>query len=83
MTEEVSASGGAFYISFDCAKYGCSGEILYGPCLTLNMHNGVPVIPYDIASQTSVTCPDCGTVNYTVDAELYYEGEEEGNDDED
>lgn len=80
MTEAGNtAPSGVFYLSFDCPQ--CDDEILYGPCLTTEEHQGAPVIPFDIAAQTTVRCPKCRTESYTGDVELYIDDDEEDEDD--
>lgn len=56
-----------FYLSMDCQNGDCEEEILEGLCVTTIEHNGLPVIPYDIAAQTNFNCRKCGASNYTGD----------------
>lgn len=58
-----------FYISMDCEH--CDEEIFYGVCVTTIEHNGRPVIPFDIAAQTTFTCNGCGKDSYTGDFEVF------------
>lgn len=60
-----------FYPTLNCAE--CDNEIYWGPCVTLiETDDGLPVIPLDIGAQ-QITCPDCGTNNYTGDVEILTE----------
>lgn len=58
----------AFYLSITCQS--CDEGILYGPCITTIEHEGLAVIPYDMAAQSSFTCSNCGASNYTGDFEI-------------
>lgn len=57
-----------FYLSVDCRQ--CDEEIIYGLCATTIEHNGMPVIPFDIAAQSDFRCDHCGAFNYTGDFEI-------------
>jgi hypothetical protein len=61
----------AFYFSIDCEN--CGEEIIDGLNVTTSEHNGRPVIPFDMASQSQFTCSDCGAVNYTGDFDVIVE----------
>ena len=63
---------GAFHLLAHCGN--CDEEIIHGPCLTTIEHDGLPVIPYDMAAQERFECDHCGAVNYTGDFELLTEG---------
>lgn len=62
-----------FYLTAQCAN--CDEDIVYGPCMTLIEHEGLPAIPFDMASQTSFECEACGQSSYTGDFELLSEDE--------
>jgi hypothetical protein len=62
-----------FYLSLDCAE--CDEEIVWGPVATSLTHNGLPVVPYDMAAQTGFTCDECGKRTFTGDLELFTESE--------
>jgi hypothetical protein len=61
----------AFYLSVDCPE--CDEEVMWGPVATTIEYEGLPVLPFDMAGQTSFTCPDpdCGTTFYTGDFDLF------------
>lgn len=61
----MAGQGTAFYFSMDCENPECGEEILEGLNLTLEEHNGFPVIPFDMAAQTDFECKACGWVHYT------------------
>jgi len=48
-----------FYLSMECQN--CAEDMFLGPVATTITHNGLPVMPYDFASQESFTCDNCGT----------------------
>lgn len=54
-----------FYLSMDCEN--CEEEILYGPCGTTEEHRGLPVIPFDMASQSKFECERCNAKHFTGD----------------
>jgi len=62
----------AYYLVAECQN--CDEEIFYGPCGTTLEHDGLPVVPYDVATQTNFTCDRCGADNYTGDFEIFSEG---------
>jgi hypothetical protein len=75
-----------FYVSIECPN--CDTDVLFGPCLTLITHDGsdVPVIPFDVASQTTFHCEKCGVTFYTGDFDTFCdesETETETDDDDD
>lgn len=53
-----------FYLLMEC---DCGGECHVGPVVTLLEHKGLPAVPFDIASQTTFQCPDCGDKMHTGD----------------
>ena len=59
-------SDGRFYLTMECENCGESSLSL---CMTTDSHNGLPVIPVDIAAQNSFAC-DCGAVTYTGDLDV-------------
>jgi hypothetical protein len=63
----------AFYLSLTCNR--CDEEILYGPCITTIEHEGLAVIPYNMAAQSSFHCSGCGATNYTSDFDLLTQDE--------
>ena len=70
------------YISMECET--CGADIFIGPVLVLTEHNGLPVIPFDLAAQETFQC-DCGTQQYTGDFDVMVEpgeDDEESEDDE-
>lgn len=76
---------GLFFFMLECDK--CEEEIYFGPCLTTLTHrdrlgNELPVVPADMVSQTTFTCPRCGADNSTGDLDIYVEGGEEPDDEE-
>lgn len=85
-TEHADATSGTatlveiprFYIVAECGN--CDEEMFYGPCATLLEHRGLPVVAYDIASQTTFSCDHCGADNYTGDVDMYCEGGAEQDD---
>ncbi len=54
-----------FYLSMECPN--CNTEIVFGPHGTTLECEGLPVIPFDFASQMTIDCEKCGAVNYTGD----------------
>jgi predicted RNA-binding Zn-ribbon protein involved in translation (DUF1610 family) len=48
-----------YYVVIECAS--CDEEI-YTKCATTIEHNGLPVIPYDIAEGQKFLCPRCDEV---------------------
>ena len=63
-----------YYVSLECEV--CDHEIHYGLCATTIEHNGHPVIPIDLASQTRVDCDNCGAKHYFGELDVYVEGGE-------
>lgn len=61
----------AFYLVAQCPK--CDEEIVYGQCVTFMEHQGLPLIPYDLAAQTVFECDHCGARAYSGDFELLTE----------
>lgn len=62
-----------FYLSVNCTE--CDEEIMWGPVATTITHNGLPVIPYDMAAQTAFECDQCGSRSFTGDFDLLTESE--------
>lgn len=57
-----------FYLSAECGE--CGGDAFTdGVTITTEEHNGRPVVPYDIAAQTTFHCADrtCGATTHTGD----------------
>lgn len=55
----------------DCQN--CDEEIHVGPVLTTLEHDGLPVIPFDLAAQETFTCDNCNAANYTGDFDVMVE----------
>ena len=64
-----------FYLVMACRD--CDEDIYYGLCFSTLEHNGHPVIPFDMAAQTSFNCNNCGADNYTGDFDVFVEGGDE------
>lgn len=62
----------AYYLLMECRN--CDEDIYYGLCVTTLEHQGRPVIPFDIAAQSSFSCGRCGAENYTGDFDVFCEG---------
>lgn len=67
----------SFYLSMDCRN--CGEEILYGVCATTIENSGLPVIPFDMASQTQFDCGNCDAENFTGDFYVSVEGGDDEN----
>lgn len=65
MVTEQSTQAAAFYLSMECET--CGSDMYYGLVVTTEVHNGRPVVPFDIASQTQFDCDDCDGVTYVGD----------------
>lgn len=65
-----------FYLSMECHR--CEGDMFLGPVATTITHNGLPVVPYDFASQESFSCENCGTEHILGDFDYLVEGGGEG-----
>ncbi len=70
-----------FYLSMECDR--CEAEMFLGPVATTILHNGLPVMPYDFASQESFHCDSCGTEHILGDFDYEVEGGAEGVTDDD
>lgn len=64
-----------FYLSMEC--HSCEGEMFLGPVATTIIHDGLPVVPYDFASQESFCCDSCGTEHILGDFDYEVEAGEE------
>lgn len=64
-----------FYLSMECDK--CEDDMFLGPVATTITHNGLPVMPYDFASQESFCCDNCGTEHILGDFDYEVEGGDE------
>lgn len=71
---ETEQEATAFYLLVECDT--CEEDIHYGVCVTTMTHRGLPVIPYDMASQTSFVCPNCDATAWTGDFQDLVEWEE-------
>lgn len=61
-----------FYLLLACPR--CDTDIHFGPCVTLLEHDGLPVVPTDMAGQTAADCPECGARTYIGDLDYFCEG---------
>lgn len=61
-----------FYIFVECPN--CDHEIRKLMATTID-HDGIPVIPFDMAAQTDFDCSSCGSEWVTGDFELFKMGE--------
>lgn len=64
-----------FYLSMECHE--CEEDMFLGPVGTTITHNGLPVLPYDFASQESFCCDNCGTEHILGDFDYEVEGGDE------
>jgi hypothetical protein len=63
----------AFYLSMECEN--CEEEMFYGVCVTTEEHQGLPSIPYDMASQSKFVCKSCDAQHFTGDFDdIHVEG---------
>lgn len=60
-----------FYLSMECHE--CEEDMFLGPAGTTITHNGLPVVPYDFASQESFHCDNCGTEHILGDFDYLVE----------
>lgn len=65
-----------FYLSMEC--HMCEEDMFLGPVATTITHNGLPVVPYDFASQESFCCDNCGTEHFLGDFDYEVQGGDEG-----
>lgn len=49
---------GAFYLSMECKT--CETDMYYGLVITTEEHQGMPVVPFDMAAQARFECGNCG-----------------------
>jgi hypothetical protein len=66
------------YLSMECDRREDDMFRLVGTTIT---HNGLPVVPYDFASQETFDCDNCGAVHYLGDFDYLVEGSGEETDD--
>lgn len=65
-----------FYLYMECHR--CEADMHYGPVATNLAHDGLPVVPVDLASQEQFTCDACGAEHYTGDLDVVVETDDEG-----
>lgn len=53
----------SYYLTMTCQE--CHTE-MYTLATTTTHHNGIPAIPWDIATSATFTCADCGTQHDTA-----------------